>query len=560
MKDEPEIVKLLKKEEKQGFFKKKSKHGLHNKFVDGPLVNSEPKKDSSDGSREFEYAKNLPFNYKNKELYRILVENLLEGILILDFHGKILFANPAMIKMVGLQSVREGLGRNVLDFVDPQDHERVNRDQFLVSLGKGGFLDTYRVITADGRKIWVEGIGTTIEYNGRTANLVFLREVTDRKKKEEKLDFERRQLLSIFDSIDEAIYVVDPKSYKILYANSFLEKTFGENLVGQQCYKVLQGRDSPCEVCRNKKNSYDEKTSNKWEYHNPLTGRDYDIKGRIIKWPDGRDVRFELAIDITKCKMALNELNDAHEILYTLNKNLEQKVKERTSKIEQLMEQKNEFINQLGHDLKTPLTPVVGLLPLLQERIDDSKSKELMDIIIRNVYFMKDLVTKTIDLAKLNSTDVQLSIEELALFPEVDTALKNSRVILQENNIKTDNRINRNILVKADRIRLDELLNNLITNAVKYTEYGDKIIIDAEENNGVVTVSITDTGIGMTKEQLSHIFDEFYKADPSRHKLDSSGLGLAICKRIVEKHGGRIWAESPGPGKGSMFYFTLQTI
>ena len=85
-----------------------------------------------------------------------------------------------------------------------------------------------------------------------------------------------------------------------------------------------------------------------------------------------------------------------------------------------------------------------------------------------------------------------------------------------------------------------------------------KITIDAEKEKNIVTVSVKDTGIGMTKDQLKKVFDEFYRVDKSSREHKSSGLGLAICKRIVEKHGGKIWAESPGIDKGSTFYFTLK--
>jgi len=107
---------------------------------------------------------------------------------------------------------------------------------------------------------------------------------------------------------------------------------------------------------------------------------------------------------------------------------------------------------------------------------------------------------------------------------------------------------------------LGELLNNLITNSIKYTpDIGGKITIDAKVERDMVTVSVKDMGIGINKAELDQIFDEFFKVDVSRHDLDSSGLGLSICKRIVEIHGGKIWVESPGEGKGATFYFTLKT-
>ena len=85
-----------------------------------------------------------------------------------------------------------------------------------------------------------------------------------------------------------------------------------------------------------------------------------------------------------------------------------------------------------------------------------------------------------------------------------------------------------------------------------------KIILDAHNEKDFILISIKDNGIGMEEEQISQIFNEFYKADESRHNLGSTGLGLTITKRIIEKHGGHIWAESPGKGKGSTFYFTLK--
>jgi signal transduction histidine kinase len=108
-------------------------------------------------------------------------------------------------------------------------------------------------------------------------------------------------------------------------------------------------------------------------------------------------------------------------------------------------------------------------------------------------------------------------------------------------------------------LRIEELFTNIINNAGKYTPSKGTITIDAVKENEMITVSITDTGIGMTEDQIEHMFDEFYKADPSRHDFDSSGLGMSICKRIVEKHDGKIWAESPGPGKGSTFYVRLSS-
>ena len=118
----------------------------------------------------------------------------------------------------------------------------------------------------------------------------------------EALEFERAQLLSIFDSIEESIYVSDPETHEILYANRYLKNSFNKELIGGICYEELQNLTAPCEFCTNKIILRNKPDSYRWEYHNPITNRCYTINDRIIKWPDGRDVRFELAIDVTEFK------------------------------------------------------------------------------------------------------------------------------------------------------------------------------------------------------------------------------------------------------------------
>ena len=173
---------------------------------------------------------------------------------------------------------------------------------------------------------------------------------------------------------------------------------------------------------------------------------------------------------------------------------------------------------------------------------------------------MKNLVLKTLQLARLQSPKIKFDIQNINLLKVIENVLENQQLMLKESNVKVENNVNDQIFIMADKLRVMEVFNNLITNAVKFTpKEGGIVILDAKKDKDFVTISVKDNGIGMTKEQMDRIFDEFYKTDESRHDLDSSGLGLSICKRIVEKHGGRIWVESFGSGKGSTFYFTLQT-
>ena len=125
--------------------------------------------------------------------------------------------------------------------------------------------------------------------------------------------------------------------------------------------------------------------------------------------------------------------------------------------------------------------------------------------------------------------------------------------------IMDDLDIDKNIKVQANISMLYQLFNIIFSNALKYTHKNQKKInINTEIEKDMVIISITDNGIGMTKEQIKHVFEEFYKVDESRHDLMSHGLDLTISKKIIEHHGGNIWVKSSGIGKGSTFYFKLK--
>ncbi len=271
-----------------------------------------------------------------------------------------------------------------------------------------------------------------------------------------------------------------------------------------------------------------------------------------------RNAQKEISEKNEELYMMNEELQSTQDELRELNEDLEKKVSERTRKIRELLEQKDEFISQLGHDLKTPLTPLITLLPIIRQRQADKKSKELLDVGIKNIHYMKDLVIKTLQLARLNAPAAFLDTNDIQLSEQLAKTLEANKILLDQHTITIENNIETTLVVQADRTQLSELFENLLTNALKHTPKDGMITFDAQPQGEEILVSIKDTGLGMTKEQLSHIFDEFYKVDSSRHDLESSGLGLPICKRIVEKHGGKIWAESKGPGKGSTLYFTLK--
>lgn len=283
------------------------------------------------------------------------------------------------------------------------------------------------------------------------------------------------------------------------------------------------------------------------------------LAGSLVQDQKERSAEFILLVqDITDIKRAERERKLTQEMLIATNKNLERKVKEKTAEIKLLLKQKDEFIKMLSHDLKNPLSPLINLIPILEKKITDPDCQKILSVIHENAVYMQNLVVNTIKLAKLDSLNVAFNFEEVNLREMVEYVLERNKLLFQENNIAVKNELHRDIRVQVDKLRFYELFDNVLSNSVKYSPDGGTIVINSEkQNNGFVQISIKDEGIGMTREQLEHMFDDFYKADPSRHDFSSSGLGMSICKRIVENHGGQIWAESPGLGKGTAMFFNL---
>jgi signal transduction histidine kinase len=272
---------------------------------------------------------------------------------------------------------------------------------------------------------------------------------------------------------------------------------------------------------------------------------------------DLNDERKKVNIANKSLQESQEQLKETQNHLKQLNNQLEEKVINRTKEVNHLLHQKDEFINQISHDLRTPLTPLLNLIPLLAEKETDPKKQELFEILTRNTEYMKNMVLKATTLAQLNSSNMKLYFTETNLFQTVKTIIEKQQLHTTENHKTINNNIPKHLQVSIDQTQFDELISNILTNAKIYTNKKGTITITAKETDTETIISISDTGIGMTHQQIENVFDEFYKADWSRHNFNTSGLGLSICKRIIELHGGTIEISSPGIGKGTTVTFTI---
>jgi len=278
----------------------------------------------------------------------------------------------------------------------------------------------------------------------------------------------------------------------------------------------------------------------------------------VEDYSDKRTMELQLADQNEKLLKMTAELSD-------FNHRLEIKVQERTielskanEEIKILLERKNQFINELAQDLRTPLTPITYLTESLKSDIKDPTVQKDLKIMEDNARYLKLLVEDILKLARIDNNKVEFNYEEADIGEIAGIVSQNNSITFKKLGMTLENKIPKGMpKVYIDKLRITEVFENLVMNSTKFMDKGGKLEFHAVEDDKLIRVSVKDNGIGIDKDQISKLFQEFYKIDSARNPKSGTGLGLSICKRLVEKHGGKIWAESEGVGKGTSIVFTL---
>jgi len=252
------------------------------------------------------------------------------------------------------------------------------------------------------------------------------------------------------------------------------------------------------------------------------------------------------------------ELDAMRTQLLDMNRELDQRVRMRTTQIEDLLRQKDEFIMQIGHDLKTPLTPLVAILPYIRKKTADPELCELLDVSIEDVSSIRKMITTVLELAQMNALYTLSDLQDINLYSTINQIISDNAYLIHQKSLTIVNDIPTYFIVTISPMHLETMMGNLISNAVKYSYINGKIEISAYEHKDSYIVIIRDYGVGIEADVLPRIFDEFFRADTSRHDRQSHGLGLSIVRRVVDMYGGTVSAKSEGLGKGSTFIIKLK--
>ena len=481
---------------------------------------------------------------RNEEGLRTTLESIGDGVIGTDTKRRITRMNREAEALTGWAEAA-AIGRpldEVFRIINEKTREPAPDPvaKVLASGGTEGLANHTLLIARNGvEKAIADSAAPIRSPSGEITGVVLVfRDQTAEREAEATILRERQTMRAVLDGIDDVIYVSDPETHELLHVNEAFKKTWPGESVGKKCYAVLQNREAPCPFCTNDR-IFGENAGKSyiWEFRNEVTGNWYRCSDKAIRWIDGALVRFELASDITALKTAELALQEANAKLESSNRELEQ------------------FAYVASHDLQEPLRMVASYTELLAQRYTgqlDEKADKYIRYAIDGAKRMQGLITDLLTFSRvgktagsLKPTDCNLLLGEI--LQGLERAIEESGATIDAGPLP---------VVLADRSQLAQVFQNLIGNAIKFR--GDKppiVKITATRQDKRWSVAVADNGIGFDPEFTERIFTIFQRLH-RRGEYAGTGIGLAIVKKIVERHGGRIDVHST-PGEGSTFTFSL---
>jgi len=280
-------------------------------------------------------------------------------------------------------------------------------------------------------------------------------------------------------------------------------------------------------------------------------------KDRLI---GGLVVRRKAAGEFSVRTVDLLQTFAAQSVLAIHNARLFKEIEEKSREVEIADKHKSEFLANMSHELRTPLNAILGYTELILDKIYGDvpeKIQEILERLEKNGHHLLSLINDVLDLSKIEAGQLVLSLSEYSMEELVQTVATSVEALTVEKNLELNVKVPTDLgIAKGDEQRIGQILLNLLANAIKFTEEGE-VRVEVAVSNETFLVSVSDTGIGLSKSDQKRIFKEFHQVDSSStKKKGGTGLGLSIAKKIVDMHGGRIWVEAI-LGKGSTFWFAL---
>jgi len=491
---------------------------------------------------------------KSEKRYRGLIESQTDLIVRVNPEGHFTFVNNAYCKKFG-KSRQYLLGRKFQPLVHKDDI--ASTLQAMKALYKPPYRAhmEQRAKTANGWR-WISWEDNAVkDEDGKIVEIQGVgRDITDRKNAEKQVIDVKNHLETVLDGISESIVVLD-RQYNIVSHNHAFQRWVnrpGFDCVNSKCFNLIHGYKSSCRNCPVREVFKSGKPSESIHYHQTRAGRVYH-ETRAYPIHDGEKVNEAIYV--------FRDVTDREIMKEQLRQNYEQVIKA-NEELKKLDKMKTEFLAIASHELRTPVAIIKGYADILSSGVLGGINEQQKMKLIRiesNAQHLNQLVNNILDLTRMDAGEVTIKKTRFLLdnlLREVSSDLRN---IPSAKNINFTCSCESGLKLTADRGRIKQVLINLIDNAFKFTPDGGKVSVYAKMTAQGVLITVSDTGIGIKRKDVKNIFRRFYQVDSTlQRRYKGSGLGLAVCERIIQLHNGTIIVRSRlGKGTKMRIYLPL---
>jgi PAS domain S-box-containing protein len=503
------------------------------------------------------YEKAKAQKFESEEGYKRLFE-LSPDAMCVHSGGKIVLANPAAERLFNMKDSKGIIGRNVIDFVHP-DYISIAKSRINV-IYEGGMATPFieeKFIATDGSVIDVEVGTSAFQYKDKPAVLVVARNINQRKKIERELKQNEALLREITENISDMIAKLDLDG-TIKFVTPAKNDILGygiNNVIGKNLFDF---------ICKDDKKNVLRKIRKliKTTINQKIQHRCRHVDGRIL-WVD---VSINALLDdnnkVVGLILSARDITKRIEAEEVMKEN-----EEKTRMLNQAMEYdrfRTDFFANISHELRTPINVILGTLQLMELKFkelfneNEKSSKKHLKTMKQNCYRLVRLIDNLIDVTKIDAGYFEIHLSNCNIVSVVEEITLSVAGYIENKGISLlfDTEMEEKIIA-CDKDKIERIMLNLISNAIKFTNLGGNISINIFERKDNIVISVRDTGIGIPKEKQQCVFDRFIQVDKSlTRNREGSGIGLSLVKALVEMHGGKVFLESE-VDIGSEFSFEL---
>jgi len=495
----------------------------------------------------------------NEGFSRTLFESLPIGLALTRMDGKLVKINSAFSQIIG-RTHDETYKLSYWDITPAEYNEQEKKQlQDLRDTGEYGPYEK-EYLHADGHRVPVRLQGRIIKHNDEELIWSSVEDISETKLAERNI----KRFKATLDKTLDCVFMFTADSLRFFYVNDGGIKQIG--------YEISELMDmTPFDI---------KPHINESQFHDiiqPLLNGDKKLTTfeTVHQHKNGTHIPVEIFLQYIHLQNEephfiaivrdITERKHAEQILIQSNENLEEQVQLRTKEYIKAKEDaeyankaKSQFLSSMSHELRTPLTAILGFSQLIEEKTNEEQTKNYAQEIVNGGNHLLTLINDVLDLSKIESGNADVSIERLSLNNILVQTLDLIFPIAIQRAIQIKNNVSScaNIEIKVDEKHFKQILLNILSNAIKYNSKNGKITIDCTTDDNTLQLSITDTGKGLTPEQLSRIFQPFNRAGAGNSNIEGTGLGLAITEKLIKEMGGKITAESV-IGEGTSFHIQV---